>query len=399
MNERWRPASSDLVLAFAVGGFAVAKMVLSVPHARAADATALALIVLGSAVLVAHRRSPVTTLVVATACAVAYEASGYPGVAGAAPMCLALYSTTEAGRRLVGSLIAVTGLALGAAGSVVLVGQDTARDILDQHVLLAGWVVAAGVLGELARQRRAYVHEVERRAAEAERTRDEAARRHAVQERLRIARELHDSLTHTISVIKVQSGVAVHLARKRGEEVSPALVAIQEASTEATRELRHTLDVLRPDGATTDGVGTEGPSFVGTARLPELVERARATGLAVTLTTSGDPRELPPPADRAIYRIVQESLTNVTRHADASQVTIDLDHRGDQVLVRVTDDGRARPDAPPRPGMGLTGMRERVAALSGWLSAEPRPEGGFSVVAGLPLDGTPTPHGPVPELR
>src|ERR1700735_3211029 len=141
---------------------------------------------------------------------------------------------------------------------------------------------------------RLHLREVEQRAEEAERTRDEVARRMAVEERLRIARELHDSLTHSISVICVQSGVAVHLARKRGEEVSPALLAIQEASTDAARELRTTLGVLRSD--------EEGDSS-GLGHLDSLAARARAGGLPVTIPVTGAERALPPEVDQAAYRI------------------------------------------------------------------------------------------------
>ena len=151
-----------------------------------------------------------------------------------------------------------------------------------------------------------HVREVEQRADEAERTRDEAAQRRAMEERLRIARELHDSLTHSISVIQVQAGVAVHLARKRGEDVPPALLAIQEAGADAVRELRATLGVLRSDQ---DGVGS------GLRQLDSLVARARTAGLPVTVTVTGEERRLPPEADQAAYRIVQEALTNVSRHA------------------------------------------------------------------------------------
>jgi signal transduction histidine kinase len=145
-----------------------------------------------------------------------------------------------------------------------------------------------------------HVREVEQRADEAERTKDETAHRRAMEERLRIARELHDSLTHSISVIQVQAGVAVHLARKRGEEVPPALLAIQEAGTDAVRELRATLGVLR---STEDGDGS------GLGQLDSLVERARTAGLPVTVTVTGTQRPLPPGVDQAAYRIVQEALT------------------------------------------------------------------------------------------
>ena len=160
-----------------------------------------------------------------------------------------------------------------------------------------------------------HVREAERRAEEAERTRDEAAQRRAMEERLRIARELHDSLTHSISVIQVQAGVAEHLARKRGEEVPPALLAIKEAGTDAARELRATLRVLRR---------TEDGDASGLAHLDSLVSRARAAGQPVTVTVTGAARPLPPDVDQAAYRIVQEALTNVSRHAGRASACVRL---------------------------------------------------------------------------
>src|SRR5215831_822018 len=175
-----------------------------------------------------------------------------------------------------------------------------------------------------------HVREVEQRADEAERTRDEAAQRRAMQERLRIARELHDSLTHSISVIQVQAGVAEHLAHKRGDEVPPALLAIQEAGADAARELRATLSVLR---AAEDGDGS------GLCQLESLVARARAAGLPVTVTVTGAERPLPPDVDQAAYRIVQEALTNVTRHAGQARATVRLHYAPGELAVQVDDDG------------------------------------------------------------
>jgi signal transduction histidine kinase len=202
-------------------------------------------------------------------------------------------------------------------------------------------------------------------------------RRQAVAERERIARELHDSLTHNISLIKVQAGIAVHLARERGEPVSDSLLAIQEASAEAMRELRATLHVLRnPD---------DEPACNGLDRLSGLVDRARSAGLPAAVTISGERRELPTDVDRTAYRIVQEALTNVSRHSGGASAKVEISYRPDALTVRVDDDGRARPDAPPVPGIGLTGMRERVAALGGRLHTGPRCEGGFTVEAELPV--------------
>jgi signal transduction histidine kinase len=221
-----------------------------------------------------------------------------------------------------------------------------------------------------------HLREVEQRADEAERTRDEVARRRAVEERLRIARELHDSLTHSISVVCVQAGVAVHLAGKRGEEPPPALLAIQEAGAEAARELRTTLSVLRSE---------EDGDSSGLGQLDRLVARS---GLPVTVTVTGSERALPPELDRAAYRIVQEALTNVGRHAGRANASVHLHYTPASFSVQIDDDGAGTSSgAGPRPagtGLGLIGMRERVTALGGHLRAGPRDGGGFQVRAEFP---------------
>ena len=248
----------------------------------------------------------------------------------------------------------------------------------------AGWGISAAVMLVTVRMWQLHVREVEERAENAERTREEAARRRAVEERLRIARELHDSLTHSISVICVQSGVAVHLARKRGEEVSPALLAIQEASADAARELRITLGVLRSDE---NGDGS------GLGQLDSLVSRARAAGLPVTVTVTGAERALPLAVDQAAYRIVQEALTNVSRHAGPACASVELHYTPGALAVQVDDDGNGAGAGvlaelrPAAHGLGLLGMRERVTALGGRLHAAPREDGGFRVRAELPARG------------
>jgi signal transduction histidine kinase len=271
-----------------------------------------------------------------------------------------------------------------------------------QRFYAAGWVISAGVMVVASRVWRLHLREVEQRAEEAERTRDEVARRRAVEERLRIARELHDSLTHNISVICVQSGVAVHLARKRGEEVSPALLAIQEASADAARELRTTLGVLRSED---DGDSS------GLNHLDRLAARARAAGLPVTVNVTGVERTLPPEVDQAAYRIVQEALTNVSRHAGPASAWVHLCYTPDALEIRVDDDGAGIGIANVNTNtntnangngngtsnatsnghsasnrLGLMGMRERVTALGGRLQAGPRDGGGFQVRAEIPAE-------------
>ena len=246
-----------------------------------------------------------------------------------------------------------------------------------QRFYAAGWLVSVAVMAVAGRMWQLHLHEVEQRADEAERSRDEMARRRAMEERLRIARELHDSLTHSISVIQVQAGVAGHLARKRGEDVPPALAAIQEAGADAARELRATLRVLRStDDADSSGLG----------QLDNLVARARAAGLPVTVTVTGAARPLPPDVDQAAYRIVQEALTNVSRHAGLAAAAVCLQYTPGGLTVQVDDDGHGDDDGRPGgTGLGLLGMRERVSVLGGRLHAGPQHDGGFRVRAELPV--------------
>ncbi|MFG3697290.1 sensor histidine kinase [Micromonospora sp. NPDC047620] len=320
-------------------------------------------------VLAFRRRAPVGVLVVTAACVLAYQALGFevPPVA----LLFAVYAATRSGHRR--PMLVVTAIVLAAQPFVALAspGDPPVGQALAQGVLGLGWVLACGAAGEALRQ-------AEQRAKEAERTREEIASRRASEERLRIARELHDSLTHQISVIKVQAGVAVHLARKRGEEAPPALAAVEEAAREATRELRATLEALR---------GDEQHCPHGIEQIDELVQRARSTGVAATLTVDGNQRNPPSAVSRAAYRITQEALTNVARHAGPATASVSISYGPDTLTVRIDDDGKATPNTGPVPGVGLLGMRERVTALGGRLHAGPRRDGGFTVQATMPVDG------------
>ncbi|MFI7453825.1 sensor histidine kinase [Nonomuraea sp. NPDC049714] len=330
-----------------------------------------ALLAAGGLALAARRRAPVPVLIVTGLCAVGYQAAGFdvPAVA----YLFAVYAAVRAGHRVITVAASVTMLAALPLAALASGLHDTGEAFAQARgALEIAWLVAAGAAGEALRQ-------AERRAEEAERTREETARRRADEERLHIARELHDSLTHQISIIKVQAEVAVHVARRRGEQVPEALLAIQAAGREATRELRATLQALRDDDTTPPR---------GLDHVPELVERARAIGLDATLTIEGQTHDVPAAVGRTVYRIVQESLTNVARHAAAATASVRIDCRPDALAIRIDDDGKAGPDTAPVPGVGLLGMRERVTALGGRLRAEPRDEGGFTVQAELPVDRT-----------
>ncbi|MFE6890929.1 sensor histidine kinase [Streptomyces sp. NPDC057694] len=339
-----------------------------------------ALMAASAAALAAYRHAPRTVLVASTALTAAYVVDAHPGPLVALPVIAAVHTASRAGHRAFGAAVA------GAFLAVYITRDALAGDgATGRAMLLAGWFLCAVVTGLADKNWQAYLHQTEQRALEAERTREEAALRRAGEERLRIARELHDSLTHSISIVKLQAGVAVHLARKRGEEIPAALLAIQEASGEAMRELRATLDVLRTDEPT------------GTPAL--LAERARSAGIPVTLTVTGRERALPPQLDRTVYRIVQEALTNVARHAGgAARTEVRLAYGEAEMTVRVTDEGTADPARPAAEGTGLTGMRERVTAMGGTLTAGPRAGGGFEIRAVLPTDTAET-DGPVTQDR
>ena len=344
-------------------------------------------LIAGALALAAHRTAPVAVLAVSGASALAHQAVGLDVPALA--YLFAVYAAVRAGHRIVTA--AATVVMIAGIPVALLISPDgwAVPDAIThgRDVLQLAWLVAAAAAGEAVRQ-------AERRADEAERTREETARRRADEERLHIARELHDSLTHQISVIKVQAEVAVHLANKRGEDVPDALVAIRDAGREAARELRATLEALRSDDTVPPHGLADVPGLVqrarqtGLDRIPDLVERAKSTGLEATLVVEGQRPDLPTAVDRTAYRIVQESLTNVARHAAATTASVRIDHRPGALAIQVDDDGEATPDTASVPGVGLLGMRERVTALGGRLHAGPRSTGGFSVHAELPVERT-----------
>jgi signal transduction histidine kinase len=235
-------------------------------------------------------------------------------------------------------------------------------------------VVAVAAISELARTRR---DQWARERAE----RAQAARRRADEERLRMARELHDVLAHSISVINVQAGVGLALLDSDPEQARTALTTIKAASKEALGEVRQVLDSLRTQG---DAPRAPAP---GLDRLPELVQQAASAGLTVAI--DGTPPRLPPGTDLAAFRVVQEALTNVVRHSGSRHARVHIGHEAGALRLRVDDDGPATGADAGGSGNGLAGMRERAAALGGTIEAGPRPDGGFRVLAVLPLKVTP----------
>ncbi|MEV4257363.1 histidine kinase [Spirillospora sp. NPDC049652] len=333
------------------------------------------LILAATSALALRRRFPVTVLVVVTAAVLLYYPLGYPGGSIALVFPVALF-TVAVERRLWVALTAagtVEGAAVGA-------GLVRGRRIMDDNALawLALGLLVTVWLGYYVRGRRARTEEAERRAAEAEATREREAARRAVEERLRIARELHDVLAHQISLINVQAGAALHRREEPGQAYA-ALEAIKQASRETLRELRTALGVLRQ--VDEDVPVAPAPSL---ERVGELLDQAVAAGLAVRLDGRDAAAGLPVEIDLAGYRIVQEAVTNAVRHARARTVTVRIERSEDALVVQVDDDG-CGPSGGTGGGHGLRGMRERAVSMGGEVSAGPGPDGGFRVRARLPL--------------
>ncbi|MFD6290353.1 sensor histidine kinase [Streptomyces sp. NPDC060205] len=346
--------------------------------------------VVSCAVLPLRHRAPLAALAATTAATVLVQPLGLllsPLIA--APAVISAYSYSLAARteRRAAGAVALSAVVLLAA-SIPLTGdlswQDTSR-----IGVVSAFPLVAGVLGHSVRNRRAYLAAVEERARRAEETRDTEARRRVAEERVRIARELHDLVAHQITLANAQATVAAHLFDTRPEQTRKSLGELIETTGHALDELRATVGLLRQTG---DAAAPAEPA-PGLSRLPMLIESFHRAGLEVSVHQEGTARPLPPGVDLTAYRIVQEALTNVTKHSGTRSARVRLDWHRDRVTVTVADDGggaravpsaSAAPDGPP-PGFGLIGMRERATAVGGHLSAGRRAEGGFLVSARLPL--------------
>lgn len=371
---------------------------------RPLDVLAYVLLAAGPVALVLRCRHPRGVFLFVFGVTLLYVALGYPQGPIYVSLVIAFVRVVIAGHRWLtrGSIIACWALFLWLPPAV---GAGPAPQPL-AAVSLAAWLLVLVVGCEAMRGRR-------ERATEASRRREEEARRRADEERLRIARELHDVLAHSISLINVQSGVALHLLDERPEQARSALEAINEASAQALREVRSVLGILR--GA--DEHAPRAPT-AGLARLDELVTHTAAAGVEVSVELEGNQRPLPTSLDLAAYRIVQESLTNVVRHSGARRASVRIGYGERALTLLISDDGERRTrDGGPDPGdgvaasgmagvagdraagvggdgaggirtagSGIAGMRERAAALGGELEASPSPGGGFSVRARLPLE-------------
>jgi signal transduction histidine kinase len=322
------------------------------------------LLIVPAFVLLLRYKYPLTVFLTVTPLVWTYYITDHPGGPAALYAVLALFTLSMRRGALVAAVAAAGLVTLGFISTAYVEGRLFVDGRLGLAIAWGGMAIAAGA---------AFTYRRNTAAARTEQA-EERTRRRAEEERLSIAREVHDVVAHSLAMINVQASVGAHVADRRPEEAKQALLAIKEASGTALADLRATLAVLR------SGEGkAPAPSL---RRLAELTEPTTAAGLPVAV--EGEPGELPAPVDSAAYRIVQESLTNAVRHArDASRVTVRFTRENGSIEVVVRDNGSGSVD--PGTGNGLRGMRERAEALGGTLTAGARPDGGFQVHAVLPV--------------
>jgi signal transduction histidine kinase len=382
-RARVSPWVFDSVLAAAAAALSVSLFASELSRSGLASGVVVlgyALALLHTLSLAARRRFPMTVLATSVASGLAFAAIGLPPVLLGPAILVPVYTVAAyRGRRV--SLIGLAAAEVGLAGVQLTPGRtDLSTWVGNTLVLAAAWL-----LGNFVGDRRAYAAQLEERTAELEQAREDLARRAVTDERLRLARELHDVVAHSMSVIAVQSAVGAHVAEAQPEEARKALAAIETASRAALEELRRLLGVLRQDDGG-EPYGSLAP-VPGLADLDTLLAEVGKVGLAVKVRVEGVRPELPAGVDLSAYRIVQEALTNVVRHAGPTRAQVVVCYGDREIAVEITDDGKGAPSdgRTAKVGHGIIGMRERVALFGGDLEAGPRPGGGFRVAARLPF--------------
>ncbi|MEV0732063.1 histidine kinase [Polymorphospora sp. NPDC050346] len=375
-QARRRPLPTDVLFALTV--LAVTLPLLGEPGGGTGrDAVRLGCLLVAGAAVAVRRRWPLPALAAASLAAAVGGGEG-PMIA----VLVTVYTVSVRTDRRTAWLGGTAATVLTAIGALVDAGG--AVPPVDLFGLLI-WTALGTSVGDAVRNRRAYVDAMRDRAERAERTREEEAQRRVVAERIRIARELHDVVAHHIALVNAQAGVAVHLMDRHPALAREALGHIRDTSGVALDELRATVGLLRQSG---DPAAPREP-VPGLAGLDDLVASFARAGLTVDVRRSGQVVPLPPLVELSAYRITQEALTNVHKHARTGRAEVDLRYEPDRVRITIRDDGpaRSRPDGSARAGHGLIGMRERVDAVGGTFRAGPRPAGGFEVAVELVLRG------------
>ncbi|MCK2238840.1 MULTISPECIES: sensor histidine kinase [unclassified Crossiella] len=377
-----RPLLTDAALAVLVVIAVSAPIIANTGRTGQPSPLAFAFVGVLAGLMFLRRRYPVLIMLLSTATLIGYYTLELPPIGLAVPLAAPLYSAAEQGR---------TRAAIGVAAAVMVIstvarlgeGDDPAYVLgLD----FGGWIAlfaAVIALGDAVRSRRGWRAELAKqaRAAEQEREREAAAR--VEQERLRIARDLHDLLAHTVAVISLHTDVARETLREDPDRAERSLTAARTACSEVVQELRATLGALRAGESDPDA------PVPGLARLSELTDSATTAGLTVRVHTEGTPSPLPALADATAYRVLQEALSNIRRHAAARTVEITLTYRPEHLHLSIRDDGQGPSATTDGGGWGIMGMRERLALLGGELRTSAPSRGGFLVEAQIPVRGRP----------
>ncbi|MFF7755871.1 sensor histidine kinase [Streptomyces sp. NPDC007971] len=355
---------------------------------RTPDPLSLLLMTLGAAALVFRRRAPKTVLAVTGTVSLIEFVTGDPRAPVAMTAVVALYTVASTTDRTTTWRVGLLTMTVLTAAAIL---GGTLPWYAQENLGVLAWTGIGATAGDAVRSRRAVVQAIRERAERAERTREEEARRRVAEERLRIARDLHDVVAHHIALVNVQAGVAAHIMDKRPDQAKEALAHVREASRSALGELRATVGLLRQS----DDPEAPTEPAPGLSRLDELVGTFRNAGLPVQVARTDHGTELPAAVDLAAYRIIQEALTNAQKHAGPdAKAEVSVVRVGPHIEVTVLDDGGGAGGEPGAGGgHGLLGMRERVTALSGTLTTGPRYGGGFRVHAILPVKTRTTAQG------
>ncbi|OHV45805.1 two-component sensor histidine kinase [Pseudofrankia sp. BMG5.36] len=354
-----------------------------------------------------HERRPRTVVTVAAICAAGIALHGYLlSMLLIAPAMAALYWLADHTDRT--TAIVFTGATATLVVTAALIGDPASYPLVLKTIGPIAWLMLPAALGNTARLRRAYLAAERARAEHAEHTREQEARRRVIDERTRIARELHDVVAHHMTLANAQASTAAHLAVTRPEQTREILAGLAATTSAALRDLKATVGLLRAD----DSPNAPLEPAPGLGRLPDLTAAFAEAGLAVTVDVAGDPRPLSPGVDLTAFRVAQEALTNVAKHAATDTAHVQITYFRDMLTMTVTDHGGAtgRPHSTAAGvdekeagtasghgqaaggratgGFGLIGMRERARSVGGELTAGPRPDGGFQVAIWLPLQPT-----------
>jgi signal transduction histidine kinase len=392
MISRWQryahdhPRATDVAAGLVLAGVSLPGVALSV-HGTAGPPRVPGMLLTGAACasLLWHRGHPRATAALTTACTIAVASLGYvltPLLLGPAIAGLFLLAV-RAGQKASNAFTAVT---ITAVVWAALIAGPADESLALKTVGPAAWLLLGPALGAVARLRLAYLNAAQARAEYAERTREEEARLRVAEERVRIARDLHDVVAHHLALANAQAGAVAHLMTTQPGQARKIASDLTGTTSSALRELKATVGLLRQ--ASDLDAPLEPPP--GLARIPDLIASFQSAGLAVHVATEGEPRPLSPGVDLTAFRIVQEALTNVAKHAATAEAHVQLRYAGDRLAIAVSNSGggqgpaaRAEPGAGA--GYGLIGMRERALSVGGRLRAGHRPAGVFEVTAELPL--------------